>query len=74
MMKKFLGLFLGVCMVLGFSTAQDIACTQEYMPVCGQPPMPPCPAGMACPQVMPQPVSYGNDCMRRAAGAELLYT
>lgn len=46
----------------------------EYAPVCGQPPMPTCPAGMMCPQVMPQPQTYGNDCTRKAAKAELLYT
>lgn len=46
----------------------------EYAPVCGQPPMPACPAGMMCPQMMPQPVTYGNDCMRNAAKAEWLYT
>lgn len=50
-----------------------VACTKEYMPVCGQPPMPTCPDGYACAQVMPAPTTYGNDCMRKAAGAEFLY-
>jgi hypothetical protein len=48
-------------------------CTAEYDPVCGQPPMPPCPPGMACPDVMPQPRTYGNGCEMLRDGATLLY-
>lgn len=73
-MKKFFMLFVGAVLFFGFSAAQDTACTMEYMPICGQPPMPSCPSGMACAQVMPQPVTYGNDCMRRASQADLLYS
>ena len=50
------------------------ACTFEYAPVCGQPPMPTCPSGMACIQVMPQPQTYGNRCMMNAAGATFVYS
>lgn len=76
LMKK-LFLLVVACLALGsFGFAQnDMAvCTMEYAPVCGQPPMPPCPDGMMCAQVMPQPQTYGNDCMRRADGAQFLYT
>lgn len=37
-------------------------CTTEYAPVCGQPPMPPCPQGMMCAQVMPPVKTYQNRC------------
>ncbi len=47
-------------------------CTKEYIPVCGQPPMPVCPIGMACIQMMPQPMTYGNKCMMLAAGANMI--
>lgn len=74
MFKKFgMFMFLGL-FVRGFWQAADVACTMEYAPVCGQPPMPPCPEGMACAQVMPAPVTYGNACAMEAAWAELLYT
>lgn len=49
------------------------ACTREYAPVCAQPPMPECPEGMACAQVMPPLQTFGNECMARAAGAEIQY-
>lgn len=48
-------------------------CTTEYVPVCGQPPMPDCPVGSACIQVMPSPKTYGNMCLLEAAGAKFLY-
>ncbi len=75
-MKKILVFALACLALWSFGFAQDEAtvCTMEYAPVCGQPPMPACPDGMACAQVMPQPQTYGNDCMRRAADAEFLYT
>lgn len=44
------------------------ACTKEYNPVCGQPPMPKCPEGMACVQVMPKPQTYSNGCVACAEG------
>lgn len=45
------------------------ACPTVYDPVCGQPPMPDCPEGFACPTVMPQPVTYGNLCEMEREGA-----
>ena len=48
-------------------------CTLEYNPVCGQPPMPQCPAGMLCTLAMPAPQTYGNTCQLNATGATLLY-
>lgn len=41
-------------------------------PVCGQPPMPPCPQGLSCIQAMPPMQTYDNDCYRLEAGAELV--
>ena len=49
-----------------------IACTREYAPVCAQPPMPKCSTDLGCPQVMPDLKTYGNSCMARAAGAEII--
>lgn len=48
-------------------------CTREYMPVCAQPPMPECPEGMMCAQVMPEPKTYANKCVMENEGAEFLY-
>lgn len=47
-------------------------CPALYSPVCGQPPMPTCPEGMSCAQVMPQPVTYDNECQMNKAGATML--
>jgi hypothetical protein len=56
------------------SHGAEVACTMEYAPVCGQPPMPVCPVGMACIQAMPQPKTYGNTCMMNADKATLLHS
>lgn len=55
------------------SAAETAVCTREYAPVCAQPPMPQCPAGMACIEMMPVPTTYSNSCMMRAAGASLIH-
>jgi len=71
-------------MILLLATMILAACSQDkgdnvtfcpaiYDPVCGQPPMPECPPGMACPQVMPDPETYNNDCEMTKAGATLIY-
>lgn len=51
---------------------EALICTMEYAPVCWQPAMPECGEGMACIQMMPAPVTYGNKCMMNAAKATLL--
>ncbi|MFT4309961.1 MAG: META domain-containing protein [Candidatus Woesearchaeota archaeon] len=48
-------------------------CPDVYDPVCGQPPMPPCPPGTACPDIMPQPRTYSNMCELEKAGARLIH-
>ena len=37
-------------------------CDPNSGPVCGQPPMPPCPQGMGCSQVMPPIQTYASMC------------
>ena len=59
-----------------FSVTQadmDQACTREYAPVCAQPPMPECPEGLMCAQVMPPLETYSNSCMAEVAWAEIMY-
>jgi len=51
--------------------SDGIACTREYMPVCGQPKWS-CPAGMMCATVMPAPRTYSNRCSMDAEGATFL--
>lgn len=48
------------------------SCRSNSGVVCGQPPMPTCPEGMMCAQVMPQPQNYDNECVMQQAGARLL--
>ena len=48
-------------------------CTTEYMPVCAQPPMPECPEGILCPDVLPPLQTYANQCMAQTAGAIIKY-
>ncbi len=54
-----------------------VACTAEYLPVCGRPPgcANTCPPGMYCTMVcrLHDPVTYSNTCTLSAAGAEYLY-
>lgn len=49
-----------------------ISCTNDNRPMCGQPPMPICPEGMACPQVMPEQFTYKNECALISAKASLI--
>lgn len=51
----------------------QIYCPAVYRPVCGQPPMPVCPEGHSCIQVMPEVRTYSNSCELSREGAELLY-
>lgn len=48
-------------------------CSTNYDPVCAQPPMPVCPEGMMCAQVMPSPKTYSNSCLANIDKAEILY-
>ena len=53
----------------------SISCTQEYAPVCGQPPEPACRHSTpACMIATPGPQTYSNICYLNAAGAALLYS
>ena len=47
-------------------------CNANSGPLCGQPPMPDCPPNMFCVQVMPQPVTYQNECLMKEAKATLI--
>lgn len=47
-------------------------CSQQSGIVCGQPPMPQCQQGFACATVMPNPVSYANECEMMSAGAQFI--
>lgn len=49
------------------------ACTEEYAPVCWEPPMPDCLPWRACVEMMPLPKTYSNKCYMNAAGATYLY-
>ncbi len=70
-MKYFL-LFSFLFLIPIASHGAEMACTMQYDPVCGQPPMPTCPAGMACIEVMPAPKTYGNSCMMQADRATFI--
>lgn len=37
-------------------------CNSQSGEVCAQPPMPTCPEGMVCAQVMPMPATYSSEC------------
>ncbi len=50
---------------------QNPNCNPSSGVVCGQPPMPECP-NQACPQVMPEPITYSSECDMVSAGASLI--
>ena len=56
------------------SDNNDVMCTMEYDPVCAQPPMPECPDGFWCIQVMPPLQTYSNACFAQVDHAEIMYT
>jgi len=47
-------------------------CNSQSGDVCAQPPMPVCPEGMACAQVMPMPKIYPNECEMQKAKANFI--
>jgi hypothetical protein len=40
--------------------------------ICGQPPMPPCAPNAFCAQVMPNPVTYENECKMKEVNATFI--
>lgn len=83
MKKMFSMLYVVFILWIGFSYHSGFAeestmttisvCTQEWAPVCGQPPMSQCWDSEFCIQMMPAPKTYGNKCHMYAEGAEFLY-
>ncbi len=61
------------CKIQKITCEERKACTEEYAPVCGQPKMPVCTAGIACPAVMPLPKTYWNKCSLATEWATYLY-
>lgn len=57
----------------GLPPHEGVECLTVYEPVCGQPPMPPCPPGFGCSHVMPHPQTYPNECEMEKAGATLIH-
>ncbi|MFX3675457.1 MAG: hypothetical protein ACN6I6_00315 [bacterium] len=47
-------------------------CPALFKPVCAQPPMPACPQGTFCAQVMPALITYDNECQMEKAGASFI--
>jgi len=62
------------CERIKYECPVSLSCTQQYDPVCAQPPMPVCNnPNISCIQVMPQPKTYGNSCMAWLEKASILY-
>lgn len=51
---------------------QVLDCQETSGQVCGQPPMPVCPAGLVCAQVMPNPETYANECEMKKVSAQFI--
>jgi hypothetical protein len=47
-------------------------CQESSGSICAQPPMPECPEGMLCAQVMPVPQTYANECEMKKVGATFI--
>ncbi len=64
-----------LCQLMG-NCETSLWCTQEYAPICAQPPMPPCSNDpyISCMQVIPQPKTYSNSCMAWLDKASILYS
>ena len=83
LLSSFLCLFLASCgqEISSRRTSFEGADTNDFVildcqetsgSVCAQPPMPVCPEGMLCAQVMPNPQTYINDCEMKKAGAQFI--
>lgn len=59
---------MGVC---GGGTVSNCNAASGY--VCAQPPMPECPEGTACAQVMPNPRAFVNECVMMQSKASLIH-
>lgn len=78
MIKNSIGIvivIIGVFMIvqLSFAVGPLEDCIQECAPVCGQPPMPECPEGLSCVQVMPAQQTYSNKCIMEQDGARFIH-
>lgn len=51
----------------------EVYCPTIYEPICAQPPMPKCPEGRLCIQMMPTPQTYSNSCFMSKDNAAPLY-
>ncbi|MDC1174460.1 Kazal-type serine protease inhibitor domain-containing protein [Bacteriovoracaceae bacterium] len=58
---------IGTC-----SNTNSTSCDEDSGYVCGQPPMPECPAEQLCTQQMPATQTYANECLMKAANATLV--
>ncbi|MBT3236744.1 MAG: hypothetical protein HN353_12380 [Bdellovibrionales bacterium] len=63
----------GKCPSLGGEENPLQICTEQYAPVCGQPPMQKCPPGVKCELMISKPQTYSNSCNARVAKAQVLY-
>lgn len=71
-MKLIFFLILFIVAVASVSANDKKKCKYGDGPVCGQPPMPSCPPGLACIQLMPAPKTYSNRCEMELAKADFI--
>lgn len=48
-------------------------CNEQSGHVCAQPPRTECEPGVTCPELMPHPRAYANECVMMQAGASLIH-
>lgn len=64
---------LATCLSSGGYSQGACSCNSNSGYLCGQPPMPICPDGQVCAQVMPALKSYADECELVRANARYLY-